>query len=109
MFEKKGLIQISKNNLNEEEFLDDLMNFGIDNFEELEQEYELLVDPTEFESITNKFEKKSYNIEGNLSLIPINFITLESNKIDSIINLISALEDHDDVQKVHANVLEGEE
>ena len=108
MFEKKGIIQISKTNLNEEEFLDDLMNFGIDNFEELEKEYELLVDPTEFESITNKFEKKSYNIEGNLSLIPINFITLESNKIDSIINLINALEDHDDVQKVHANVLEGE-
>ena len=35
---------------------------------------------------------------------PINFINIASNQVDSILKLINALEEHDDVQKVHANI-----
>ena len=104
MFEKQGIILINKNNLKEEQFLEDLLELGIESYEELDDEYELLVNPDEFPTIIESLEKKTYNVEGNISLIPINFVSVSNNKIDSILNLITALEEHEDVQKVHANI-----
>ena len=104
MFEKKGIILINKNNVEEEKLLEDLLELGIESYEELDDEYELLVNPDEFPTIIESLENKNYNLEGNISLIPINFVSVSNNKIDSILNLITALEEHEDVQKVHANI-----
>ena len=104
MFEKKGIILINKKNLKEEQFLEDLLELGIESYEELDDEYELLVTPDEFPTIIESLENENYNLEGNISLIPINFVSVNNNKIDSILNLITALEEHEDVQKVHANI-----
>ena len=104
MFEKKGIILINKKNLKEEQFLEDLLELGIESYEELDDGYELLVNPDEFPTIIESLENKNYNLEGNISLIPINFVSVSNNKIDSILNLITALEEHEDVQKVHANI-----
>ena len=104
MFEKKGIILINKKNLKEEQFLEDLLELGIESYEELDDEYELLVTPDEFPTIIESLENKNYTLEGNISLIPINFVSVSNNKIDSILNLITALEEHEDVQKVHANI-----
>ena len=104
MFEKKGIILVNKKNLKEEQFLEDLLELGIESYEELDDEYELLVTPDEFPNIIQSLENKNYNLEGNISLIPINFVSVSNNKIDSILNLITALEEHEDVQKVHANI-----
>ena len=45
-----------------------------------------------------------YDLEGDLSLVPINTITIDGQHIDQISNLIDLLEDHDDIQKVHTNL-----
>ena len=104
MFEKKGIILINKNNLQEEIFLEDLLEFGIESYDELDDEYELLVSPDDFQIIIQSLEKKNYNFEGNISLNPVNYVSVARNKVDSILNLINALEEHDDVQKVHTNI-----
>ena len=104
MFEKKGIILIDRSNIDEEIFLSDLLDLGIDDFNEVENEYEILLKPEDFSSITNALEKKGYDLEGNLSLVPINIMEIEDNKLDKIMQLIDALEEHDDVQKVHANL-----
>jgi len=104
MFEKKGIILIDRSNIDEEIFLSDLLDLGIDDFNEIENEYEILLKPEDFSSITNALEKKGYDLEGNLSLVPINIMEIEDNKLDKIMQLIDALEEHDDVQKVHANL-----
>ena len=104
MFEKKGIILINKNNFQEEQFLEDLLELGIESYDELDDEYELLVSPNDFQTIIQSLENKGYNLEGNISLIPVNSISVTNNQIDSILNLINALEEHDDVQKVHTNI-----
>ena len=104
MFEKKGIILVNKKNLKEEQFLEDLLELGIESYEELDDEYELLITPDEFPNTIQFLENRNYNLEGNISLIPINFVSVSNNKIDSILNLITALEEHEDVQKVHANI-----
>tara|TARA_Y100000739_G_C20481683_1_gene406242 strand:- start:82 stop:804 length:723 start_codon:yes stop_codon:yes gene_type:complete len=104
MFEKKGIIIISNQSLKEEEFLEDLLELGIESYDEIDDGYELLVSPEKFQNIIQFLEQKNYNLEGNISLIAINSISVSNDKIDSILNLINALEEHDDVQKVHANI-----
>jgi YebC/PmpR family DNA-binding regulatory protein len=104
MFEKKGIILINKNNFQEEQFLEDLLELGIESYDELDDEYELLVSPNDFQTIIQSLENKGYNLEGSISLIPVNSISVTNNQIDSILNLINALEEHDDVQKVHTNI-----
>ena len=94
MFEKKGIILINKNNLQEEIFLEDLLELGIESYDELDDEYELLVSPDDFQTIIQSLENKNYNFEGNISLNPVNSVSVARNKVDSILNLINALEEH---------------
>ena len=104
MFEKKGIILINKKELNEDTFLNDLLEIGIDNFEDLDDEYQLLINPDNFEQVIQSLEKLDYNLEGDLSLIPTNTITISRNHLDQVSKLIEILEDHDDIQKVHTNL-----
>ncbi len=104
MFEKKGIILINKDNLKEEQFLEDLLELGIETYDELDDIYELLVDPDDFPMVIQSLENKTYNLEGNISLIPVNTVSVNNDKVGSILNLINALEEHDDVQKVHTNI-----
>ena len=104
MFEKKGIILVQKNNINEDKFLSDLFDLDIDDFEENEDEYEILVNPEDFSRTISSLEEKGYQIEGNLSLMPINTIEIDDEKLDKVAHLIELLEEHDDVQKVHANL-----
>jgi len=104
MFEKKGIILIKKNNFNEDIFLSDLLDLDIDNYEETDDEYEIFINPEDFTIITTSLESKGYQLEGNLSLMPINTIEIDDNELDKVAQLIELLEEHDDVQKVHANL-----
>ena len=104
MFEKKGIILINKKELDEDTFLNDLLEIGIDNFEDLDDEYQLLINPDNFEQVIQSLEKLDYNLEGDLSLIPTNTITISKNHLDQVSQLIEILEDHDDIQKVHTNL-----
>ena len=95
---------INKTSLEEEKFLNDLLELNIENFEEFDDEYQLLIDPDDFSLIIQELEDRNYNLEGDLSLVPINTITVDSQHLDQISQLIELLEDHDDVQKVHTNL-----
>ena len=104
MFEKKGIILVQKNNINEDQFLSDLFDLDIDDFGENEDEYEIFINPEDFSKTTKLLETKGYQLDGNLSLMPINIIEIDDDKLDKVVQLIELLEEHDDVQKVHANL-----
>lgn len=104
MFEKKGTILIKKENLDEELFINDLLELDIDTYDEYDDEFQLIVSPEDFSDIIKKLEQKKYDIEGDISLVPINTIAITSNDLEQVSNLIDKLEDHDDIQKVHTNL-----
>ena len=104
MFEKKGTILIKKENLDEELFISDLLELDIDTYDEYDDEFQLIVSPEDFSDIIKNLEDKKYDIEGDISLVPINTIAITSNDLEQVSNLIDKLEDHDDIQKVHTNL-----
>lgn len=104
MFEKKGTILVSKNKLDEEKFINDLLELNIDSYDEFDDEYQLTVAPEDFSKLIKNLEDQKYNLEGDISLIPLNTIAISRQDLDQVSILIDKLEEHDDVQKVHTNL-----
>ncbi|MBS30651.1 MAG: YebC/PmpR family DNA-binding transcriptional regulator [Candidatus Marinimicrobia bacterium] len=99
MFEKKGTITLSKNDVKEDMIFDlDIEDFSIE-----ENQYILTVEPEKFGSISNILEQKNINIDGEVGLVPKNIVEVNSEDSSKILNLIEQLDSHDDIQKVHSN------
>ena len=65
--------------------------------------FEVIVPSDDFKIISDIFDKNSIEYDGEISLVPQNFVELESNQADKIIKLLELIENHEDVQKVHTN------
>ena len=99
MFEKKGTIVLSKNDVDEDMIFDlDIEDFSIE-----ENQYILTVEPEKFGSISNILEQKNINIDGEVGLVPKNTVEVNNEDSSKILNLIEQLDSHDDIQKVHSN------
>jgi len=102
MFEKKGLIALSEKSISE----DDLMQVLDMNVEDVSQEdgsYEITTLPEQFGAISKFFEDKNIDIEGQISLVPKNTISVSESEAIKIIKLLELIEEQEDVQKVHSN------
>ena len=99
MFEKKGTITLSKNDVDEDMIFDlDIEDFSIE-----ENQYILTVEPEKFGSISNILEEKNINIDGEIGLVPKNTVEVNNEDSSKILNLMDQLDSHDDIQKVHSN------
>ena len=99
MFEKKGTISISKNDIEEEKLFD----LEIEDFEDYEGNYILTTTPDNFDIVSSYLEKQNVNIEGEVGLVPKNTVEISNNDSSKVLNLMEQLDDHDDIQKVHSN------
>ena len=99
MFEKKGTISISKNDIEEEKLFD----LEIEDYEDYEGSYILTTTPDNFDIVSSYLEKQNVNIEGEVGLVPKNTVEISNNDSSKVLNLMEQLDDHDDIQKVHSN------
>jgi YebC/PmpR family DNA-binding regulatory protein len=99
MFEKKGTITVSKDDIEEEKLFD----LEIEDFEVYNEHYILTTTPDNFGNVSNCLEKENINIEGEVGLVPKNTVEISNNDSSKVLNLIEQLDDHDDIQKVHSN------
>ena len=106
MFEKKGIIIISKESTTLSE--DDLMLMSIDagaeNFEAEDEYYEITTTQEDFSSTREALEKEGLTFEqAELQLIPSNYVTLDEEKGRKMQLLLDNLEELDDVMEVYHN------
>src|SRR5438552_12208540 len=104
LFDKKGYIVVDKTAKPEEELFDIAIEAGADDLRDDEDNFEIITSPEDFEAVNSAV--KSAGIEpqvAEVSMVPQNYIKLEGGNAHQMLRLMEALEDHDDVQKVHAN------
>jgi YebC/PmpR family DNA-binding regulatory protein len=105
MFHKKGDIIIPKSAAK----ADDLMNIIIEANGEDEpiddgDNWEILTAASAYEDMVEALKKAGIEpSSASVSMIPDTFIKLEGQQASTMIRLMEALEEHDDVQDVHAN------
>lgn len=105
MFDKKGLIQVEKKNISEEEMMDMALEAGAEDVIEEESEFHIHTSPEDFETVRSALEERGITfLEAQVSMIPKNTVEVTDEKVArSLMKLMENLEDHDDVQNVYAN------
>ena len=102
MFEKKGTIVISKSNIDEDTVLE-LLEFNIEDFQTDDEYYIISTTPENFDSVSKSIENKGIDIDGEVSLVASNIVTVTEEQSNKILTLLDQLDNHDDIQKVHTN------
>lgn len=104
MFDKKGVIVIEKDEIDEDEITMDALDAGAEDFEAAEDYYEITTSPEDFHAVRDELEKKYTLSSAEISMIPQTTVTLTDEKqLLMMGKLLENLEDDDDVQNVYHN------
>ncbi|MEO6029203.1 MAG: YebC/PmpR family DNA-binding transcriptional regulator [Candidatus Binatia bacterium] len=105
MFSKKGIINIDKSAGTEEKVFEIALEAGADDIAESGDVFEVTTAPEALEDVKAGLEKAGIAIaSAEVTMVPQTTITLRGAEAEQTIKLLELLEDHDDVQKVSANV-----
>ncbi len=110
MFDHKGVITLA-GNIDEEALFEDALEAGAQSYElvdEIDEDTpgaEVFCDVTSLEIVSNQLRTKAYDVrEIDLRWIPANTVSVEEPDLAaSLLKMMEALEDSDDVQSVTAN------
>jgi YebC/PmpR family DNA-binding regulatory protein len=104
MFHKKGYIVVPKSAAKEDDLMSLVLENGGDDLRDDGNDWEIVSDPSAFESVLNAVKEAGIETTvAEVSMIPQNYIKLEGHVANTMIRLLEALEDHDDVQHVYSN------
>ena len=104
MFHKKGYIVVPKSAAKEDDLMSLVLENGGDDLRDDGNDWEIVTDPSAFESVLNAVKGAGLETSvAEVSMIPQNYIKLEGQAANTMIRLLEALEDHDDVQHVYSN------
>jgi len=104
MFERKGYFVVEKSSVDEEKLLDIALGAGADDMREDGSNFEILTTPENFESVRAALESaKIPTAAAEVSMMPQNYVKLEGKNAQTMLKLMEALEDHEDLQNVWAN------
>ncbi|CAI4030206.1 putative transcriptional regulator YebC [Nitrospira tepida] len=103
-FHKKGLIIVDKDKVEEDRLLSLSLDAGAEDVKVTDKTFEVITAPHDFEPVRKAIADAQ--IEPSLAevtFLPQNSVQLEEKAAEQMLKLLEVLDDHDDVQKVHAN------
>ena len=104
MFDKKGQITLKANEHEEDVVFEAALEAGAEDFEATDNVFIVSTDSSEIMSVRDALDSQGYEIESaNIDMVPKNLHNVESDKEQSVITLLEALEDHDDIKAVYTN------
>lgn len=106
MFEHKGVIKFSANNLSEDEILEKLLEYNVEDVELIDGIASVVCDMSDLESVKKGIEALGVKVEAaDIEWVPKNKMTLEqAEQEEKVYKFLEALEELDDVQNVYANL-----
>ena len=104
MFYNCGVLHIEKNQINEEDIFEIATNAGAKDFKQLNNFHEIVTEKEDFYKIKSKLEEKIENfLYSRIEWRALNYINLDNQQSKKIIEILSMLEELDDVQNVYSN------
>jgi len=103
-FHKKGLITVEKGKADEDQLLSLALDAGADDVKTDEKTFEIITSPHDFETVKKALaDTKIETAVAEVTFVPQNYIRLDEKSAEHMLKLMEILDEHDDVQKVHAN------
>ncbi len=104
LFSDKGRIEISSEGVDEDKLTELVLESGADDFSNEGESYEILTAISAFEDVRKAVEAAGHKITGaGMIKHPATLNRVEGKPAQSLLRLIDALEDLDDVQNVYTN------
>lgn len=106
MFNKKGIIVIEKetSKMEEEDLMMVALEAGAEDFQALDEIYEIITDPSDFTAVREKLEEAGLEfLEAEVQMVPTTTVALDEKGVEKMERLIERLEDLDDVANIYHN------
>ena len=106
MFDNKGILVIERTvALDEDTMMECCLEAGADDYVVLDDAYEVYTAPENWSSVRKYFEDKNVTfLEAEIKMVPQNYITLDSEKLEIFKRMLDKLDELDDVQSIYHNV-----
>ncbi|MBN1880030.1 YebC/PmpR family DNA-binding transcriptional regulator [bacterium] len=103
-FEKKGIIVIPKDQIDEEQLLEYALDAGAQDLKTEDESYEVYTDINELEYVKDTLIAKNLVVESsNMTMVPNTTVEVDVKHAEQLLKLMDKLEDHDDVQNVYSD------
>lgn len=104
MFNKRGIISFDKAKVNEEELSLEAIELGAEDIEVETHAIHVITKPEEMEKVRDGLKSKGYvSASAEITMLAKTTVPLDKDAAQKAVGLVSALEEHDDVQNVYAN------
>ena len=107
MFDKKGVIVIERSaSIDEDELMMAALDAGAEDFEPMDDAFEVYTGPGEFSAVREALEGAGYSfLSAEVSMIPQNTVdaTADADLVDKLGRMLDRFDDNDDVQEVYHN------
>jgi YebC/PmpR family DNA-binding regulatory protein len=104
MFHRKGYFVVEKSAVEEDRLMEIALSAGADDMVEDGENFEILTSPESFDEVKKALEGASVPLAASeISMVPQNYVKLEGKNAQTMLKLMEALEEHEDVQNVWSN------
>ncbi|NLF25588.1 MAG: YebC/PmpR family DNA-binding transcriptional regulator, partial [Deltaproteobacteria bacterium] len=102
-FQEKGVLTITKDEISEEQLYDLALEAGAHEIDDEGEVWEVHSDPKDFELVKQALSEAGCALQGEVRMVPDTFVQVSGHSVETLLNLMEALDDIDDVQNVVAN------
>jgi YebC/PmpR family DNA-binding regulatory protein len=104
MFDRKGLFVVPAQHVTEDRLMEVALEAGADDVQSLDKSFEVTCDPTKFEQVAAALKEARIPTDAaEVTRVSSSKVELGLEDARRVVSLVSALEDHEDVQSVTAN------
>jgi YebC/PmpR family DNA-binding regulatory protein len=104
MFDKKGWIPVEKSNADEDTLMEAALEAGAEDIRDEEDVFEVITPPEAFEDVKAALDAAQIPYgDAEVTMLPQTTVSLAGTDAEKMLKLMNALDDNDDVQRVHTN------
>lgn len=104
LFAKKGFISIEKDRVSEERLMDIVLEAGAEDISSGGEYYEITCDIANLHAVKSAVAAENIPmVAAEMTMLPSTTVRVAGADARTLLNLMEALEDHEDVQNVYAN------
>ncbi len=104
MFDKKGVITISKENANEDTLMEVALDAGAEDIKDEGDSFDVLTAPEDFDAVKDAIDGAQIPYEvAEISMVPQNTTAVSGKEAEQMVRFMEALDDNDDVQNFYTN------
>ncbi|HAI21801.1 MAG TPA: YebC/PmpR family DNA-binding transcriptional regulator [Clostridiales bacterium UBA8153] len=108
MFKRRGFLQVDRKKypLSEDAMLALVLESGAEDMETDEESFTVLTAPDGLVAVEHSLERGGLRAEtSEIAMVPVTYLQVTGEPAAILLRLLEVLDGHDDVQKVHCNVM----